>query len=119
MGTTADIRGAVYEALRPDPIIDPDDIDVEVMGGDVLLNGTVPSDAQRAEATAAAQRAAGVTTVHNLLDVALPSNDYGDDAALAGLANEALRATAAVPAGVKASARDGNVYLTGSGSTAA
>ncbi len=83
MGTAADIRGAVYEALRNDPVIDPDDIDVEVMGGDVLLNGTVPSEAQRTEATVAVQRAAGVSTVHNLLDVALPSDDYGDDAALA------------------------------------
>lgn len=119
MGTAADIRGAVYEALRADPAIDPDDIDVKVMGGDVLLNGTVPSEAQRAEATVAAQRAPGVSTIHNLLDVALPSDDYGDDAALARLANQALTANSAVPAGVEASAREGNVYLTGSVSTAA
>jgi osmotically-inducible protein OsmY len=119
MGTTADIRGAVYEALRADSVIDPDDIVVEVMGGVVLLNGTVPSEAQRSEVTAAVQRVAGVSTVHNLLDVALPNYDYGDDAALADLANEALTANATVPAGVKATAREGNVYLTGSVSTAA
>ena len=119
MGTTADIRGAVYEALRTDPVIDPVDIVVEVMGGVVLLNGTVPSQAQRSEVTAAAQRVAGVSTVRNLLDVALPNYDYGDDAALADLANEALTANANVPAGVKASAREGNIYLTGSVSTAA
>jgi osmotically-inducible protein OsmY len=85
----------------------------------VLLNGTVPSEAQRSEVTAAVQRVAGVSTVHNLLDVALPNYDYGDDAALADLANEALTANATVPAGVKATAREGNVYLTGSVSTAA
>jgi osmotically-inducible protein OsmY len=118
MGTTQDIRGAVYEALRADPVINPDDIVVEVMGGDILLNGTVPSQAQRSEVTAAAQRVAGVSTVHNLLDVALPDSDYGDDAALADLANEAL-AAGAVAAGVKASVRQGNVYLTGTVSTLA
>jgi osmotically-inducible protein OsmY len=118
MGTTEDIRGAVYEALRADPVINPDDIVVEVMGGDVLLNGTVPSQGQRSEVTVAAQRVAGVSTVHNLLDVALPDRDYGDDAALADLANEAL-AAGAVAAGVKASVRQGNVYLTGTVSTVA
>ena len=98
MSTAADIRGAVYEALRNDPVIDPDDIVVEVMGGDVLLNGTIPSEAQRSEVTVAIQRVAGASTVHNLLAVALPANDYGDDAALAEFANEALTANAAVQA---------------------
>ena len=75
MTTAAGIRRAAYEARRTDPEIDRDDSVVEVMGGDVLLNGTVPSEAQRTEATVAVQRAAGVSTVHNLLDVALPSDD--------------------------------------------
>lgn len=119
MSTAADIRGAVYEALRNDPVIDPDDIVVEVMGGDVLLNGTIPSEAQRSEVTVAIQRVAGASTVYNLLAVALPANDYGDDAALAEFANEALTANAAVPAGVRASAREGNIYLAGTVSNAA
>jgi osmotically-inducible protein OsmY len=118
MRTAADIRGAVYEALRADPAIEPDDIVVEVMGGDVLLNGTVPSEAQAFEVTAAARRVAGVYAVRNLLGVALPNYDYGDDTALAEFANEALTANAAVPAGVKTSARQGNIYLTGTVSTA-
>lgn len=118
MSTAADIRGAVYEALRNDPVIDPDDIVVEVMGGDVLLNGTIPSEAQRSEVTVAIQRVAGASTVYNLLAVALPANDYGDDAALAEFANEALTANAAVPA-VRASAREGNIYLAGTVSNAA
>jgi hypothetical protein len=46
----------------------------------------------------------GVTAVHNLLGVALPSDDYGDDAALAQLANDALAADVAVPKGIQASA---------------
>ena len=113
MGASRDVRAAVVEELRVDPLIDTGDIEVKVFGGDVSLNGTVPSQAQRSEAAVAARRAGGVTTVHNLLDVALPSEDWGDDAVLAQVVNQALAADAAVPEGIKASARDGNVVLTG------
>ena len=108
-----DIRAAVHEALVADPRINADDIVVEVFDGDVTLNGTVPSQAQCSEAAAAARRVAGATTVQNLLAVALPSNDYGDDTALAQLVNEALGANRAVPDGVRATCREGAVFLTG------
>ena len=108
-----DIRAAVHEALVADPRINADDIVVEIFDGDVTLNGTVPSQAQRSEAAAAARRVAGGTTVQNLLAVALPSNDYGDDTALAQLVNEALGANRAVPDGVRATCREGDVFLTG------
>jgi osmotically-inducible protein OsmY len=113
MGASREIRAAVSEELRVDPLIDTDDIEVKVFDGDVSLNGTVPSQAQRSEAAVAARRAGGVTTVHNLLDVALPSQDWGDDTALAQLVNQALAADAAVPEGIRAGAREGNVVLTG------
>ena len=108
-----DIRAAVYEALVADPRIDADDIVVEVFAGDVTLNGTVPSQAQSSEAAAVARRVAGATPVQNLLAVALPSDDYGDDTALAQLVNEALGANRAVPDGVRATCREGDVCLTG------
>ena len=108
-----DIRAAVYEALVADPRIDADDIVVEVFAGDVTLNGTVPSQAQSSEAAAVARRVAGETTVQNLLAIALPSDDYGDDTALAQLVNEALGANRAVPDGVRATCREGDVFLTG------
>jgi osmotically-inducible protein OsmY len=108
-----DIRAAVYQELVADPRIDADDIVVDIFGGDVTLNGTVPSQAQRSEAAAAARRVAGATPVQNLLAVALPSGDYGDDTALAQLVNEALGANRAVPDGVRATCREGNVFLTG------
>ena len=108
-----DIRAAVYDELVSDPRIDADDIVVELLLGDVTLNGTVPSQAQRSEAAAAARRVAGATTVQNLLAVALPSDDYGDDTALAQLVNEALGANRAVPDGVRATCREGAVFLTG------
>jgi len=108
-----DIRAAVHEELVTDPLVDADDIVVEVFDGQVSLNGTVPSQDQSAKAVATAQRVAGVTTVHNLLAIALPSRDYGDDSALAQLVNEALAADRAVPDGVRATAREGDVFLTG------
>jgi hyperosmotically inducible protein len=108
-----DIRAAVYEELVTDTLVDADDIVVEVFNGEISLNGTVPSQDQCSEAAAAARRVAGVNVVHNLLDVALPSHDYGDDAALAQLANDALASNLAVPDGVQARCREGDVFLTG------
>ena len=86
----SDICAAVREELVTDPRIDADDIVVVVFNGEVSLDGTVPSQNQSSAAAAAARRVAGVTVVHNLLAAALPSRDYGDDAALAELVNAAL-----------------------------
>jgi len=119
MTTARDIRAAVYEELDIDPLIDPADVEVEVQDGSVLLNGTVPSLEQRSEATAAAWRVDGVTQVENLLDVALPAADYGDDETLTRMANEALAANTAVPDGVTATARAGCISLAGTVSESA
>jgi osmotically-inducible protein OsmY len=56
---------------------------------------------------------AGVKNVHNHLAVVLPDGDYRDDALLSTAANNALRLNVAVPVGVEATARNGNVTLTG------
>jgi osmotically-inducible protein OsmY len=113
MTTASNIREAVYRELNDDPMVDTDDIVVEVFKRVVLLNGTVPTQEQRTEASAAARRVAGIAEVHNLLDVALPSADFGDDKALSAIANQALTADIGVPAGVKATAQGCDVYLTG------
>ena len=113
MGTDRNIRDEVHKELVSDPLIDADDIVIEVVNGAVSLTGTVPSQAQCAEAAAAAHRVAGVTGVDNLLAVALPSGDFGDDAAMAQLANQALATNRAVPDGVQATAREANIFLTG------
>jgi osmotically-inducible protein OsmY len=113
MGTTKDIREAVEAELRFDPLVDETDIVVRNINGDVALNGTVPSYPQYLEATAAAQRVAGVKNVHNHLEVFLPDGDYRDDAMLTTAANNALALNVTVPDGVEATARDGNLTLTG------
>jgi osmotically-inducible protein OsmY len=113
VGKTKDIREAVEAELRFDPLVDPADIAVRNINGDVALNGTVPSYPQYLEAAAAAQRVAGVKNVHNHLEVVLLPGNNRDDAMLTTAANNALAANITVPDGVEATAYDGNVELTG------
>ena len=114
MGKTKDIREAVEGELIFDPLVDSADIIVKNMNGEVALNGTVPNYPQYREAADAAQRVAGVTNVHNHLEVVLPLGDYRDDAMLTTAANNALALNVTVPDGVEATAKNGNLTLTGS-----
>jgi osmotically-inducible protein OsmY len=113
VGKTKDILEAVEAELRFDPLVDPADIAVRNINGDVALNGTVPSYPQYLEAAAAAQRVADVKNVHNHLEVVLLPGNNRDDAMLTTAANNALAANITVPDGVEATAYDGNVELTG------
>jgi osmotically-inducible protein OsmY len=113
MGSTKDIREAVEAELAFDPLVDATAITVKNINGDVALNGTVPSFPQYLEAEAAAQRVVGVKNVHNHLMVDLPDGDYRDDVELATAANNALTWDVTVPAGIEATASDGNLTLTG------
>jgi osmotically-inducible protein OsmY len=113
MGTIKDVRTAVQAELAFDPLVDATDITVRDMNGEVGLNGTVPSYPQYLEAAAAAQRVSGVKNVHNHLAVVLSDDDYRDDAWLTTAANNALTVDVSVPDGVEATARDGNLTLTG------
>jgi hypothetical protein len=54
-----------------------------------------------------------VKKVQNHLEVVLPTENYRDDALLTTTANNALTLNIAVPDGVEATARDGNLTLTG------
>ena len=80
MTRSQDISDAVQSELDFDPLVDPTDITVKDLNGEVALNGTVPSYPQYLEAAAAAQRVKGVKRVHNHLMVKLPAGDYRDDA---------------------------------------
>jgi osmotically-inducible protein OsmY len=113
MSSTKDIREAVEAELTFDPLVDATDINVKNINGDVALNGTVPSYPQYLEAAIAAQRVTGVKHVHNHLSVELPSDYYRDDVQLTTAANNALTLNVTVPAGIEATASDGNLTLTG------
>lgn len=113
MGKTTDVRAAVEDELIFDPLVDPTDIRVQNIAGDVALNGTVPSYPQYQQAAAAARRVAGVISVHNHLEVVLPPGDERTDAALTTAANNALDLNITVPDGVQAVARNGVITVTG------
>jgi osmotically-inducible protein OsmY len=119
MVKNSDIRALVEEELSFDPMVDAANIAVVNMGGEVALNGDVPSYPQYLEAAAAARRIAGVTTVHNHLKVVLPPADKRDDTALTTAANETLAANGTVPNTVRVTARDGNLTLNGAVSNGA
>ena len=108
-----DIRESVQKELDFDPLVDASGISVKNLGGDVALNGTVPSYPQYLEAAADAKRVKGVTRVRNHLMVVLPAADYRDDPMLTTVANNALAQNVNLPAGLEASARNGDVWLTG------
>src|SRR5580658_6149158 len=113
MSQTKDIRDAVQRELSYDPLVDDTDISVKNVNGDVALNGTVPSYPQYLEAAAAARRVAGVKKLQNHLEVVLPTENYRDDVTLTTTANNALTLNVAVPDGVEANAKNGNIILTG------
>jgi osmotically-inducible protein OsmY len=113
VGKTKDVRAAVEKELGFDPVVTSADIAVSNINGDVTLTGTVPSYPQYVEAAAATRRVAGVTGVHNLLEVVLPQSDYRDDEKLTTAANNALTQNVTVPDSVEAAADDGNITLTG------
>jgi len=110
---TKDVRAATEHELEFDPRVDASDINVRNISGDVTLTGTVPSYPQYLEAAAAARRVAGVTGVHNRLEVVLPDDDYRDDVKLGTAANNALTQNVTVPDDVEATVDDGNVTLSG------
>src|SRR2546429_8719730 len=112
MGKSNDIRAAVIDDLTFDPDVDASDIGVEEMDGDVVLTGNVASYPQYVQAAAVAARAAGVRYVRNHLQVALPPGDHRDDLTLAAMASNALTLDGAVPEGVEATAKDGDITLT-------
>jgi osmotically-inducible protein OsmY len=113
MPKTNEVRQAVEAELADDPVIDAGGIAVLTISGDVSLNGTVPSYPQYLEAVDAAWRIAGVTSVRNHLEVALPPENHRDDAWLTTEANNALAASAAGLERVKEIAKNGNLCLTG------
>jgi osmotically-inducible protein OsmY len=113
MAKTKEVRAAVQAELADDPLVEAGGISVLTISGDITLSGTVPSYPQYLEAVDAAWRIAGVTSVRNHLEVALPPENQRDDDRLATEANNALAASAAGLERVKANAKNGNLRLTG------
>lgn len=115
MGKHDDLREMVIAELNYDPKLDASGITVETLrNGTVWLNGTVTTYPQFREAATAAQRVAGVRTVHNHVEVVLVPGAFRDDAQLTTAANDALAMDVTVPDTIEAWAKNGKITLTGS-----
>lgn len=69
----AELAKEVKEALRRDPYLHTDDIDVEVVSGEVYLDGDVETVFEKMRADDVAARTRGVTGIHNEIDVTTPA----------------------------------------------
>ena len=114
VSTDTDIQRAVQEELRRNARLQPNQIEVAVKDGVVVLTGIADSYVKKLAAEEAALRVPGVKSVANDIQVLLPDKRGRTDADLAELAREALERDAEVPADrIKASVTNGVVYLEG------
>ena len=110
----SDLRSDIEDELEWDPAVPSTSIGISVTDHTVTLAGTVHTLAHRLAAVKAACRVKGV---HSMIDdiVVLPINSHGgSDQDVALTIERILESSSTVPAGVKATVRDGVVTLTGS-----
>ena len=115
MSSTKDIREAVEARAGPSTRSSTRaNISVKNINGDVALNGTVPSYPQYLEAATAAQRVnRGEARAQPPLG-RVAARNYRDDVQLTTAANNALTLNVTrAQQGIEATARDGNLTLTG------
>ena len=110
----SDLRSDVEDELEWDPAVPSTSIGTSVTDHTVTLAGTVHTLAHRLAAVKAARRVKGV---HAIIDeiVVVPINGHGaSDQDIALTIERILESSSIVPAGLKATVRDGRVTLTGS-----
>jgi osmotically-inducible protein OsmY len=109
-----DLFERVVQELYWDPSVDDAAIAVFAEDGTVTLRGTVGSLAQRRWTKEAAERVAGVDSVHDHLDVRRLSHRGREDAKLRGRVLQKVVLSAKVPSTLDAWVDKGFVTLTGS-----
>lgn len=113
ISSSAQVRSRVAAELVWDPKVDSTDITVSADGGAVTLRGTVRSLAQVREASNAAQRLYGVTSVSNRLTVRSKDSGRIEDHEVCAAVGHALLLHSTIPATITAEVEHGLVRLTG------
>lgn len=111
--SSAQVRSRVAAELEWDPKIDGADITVHADGGAVRLAGTVRCLPQVREATSAAQRVYGVTSVSNHLTVRPLRAGHQEDYELRTAVLHVLMCNATIPPTINVEVDHGVVRLTG------
>lgn len=112
--TDAQLQRDVIDELRWDPRVGSSEIGVAARDGVITLSGAVDSYAKKCAAVEAAERVAGVRTIADELNVALPSSRKRTDTDLAHAVANTLKWDIQVPdETVKARVDDGWVWLEG------
>jgi osmotically-inducible protein OsmY len=108
------LRNEAIEALKWEPLLDSNKIDVSVLDGIVTLNGTVDTYAQKKGAEEAIRNVAAMKGVVNDLEVELFFSAVKNDKEIASLVTAALKENWAVPDHkIKVMVKDGWVTLEG------
>jgi osmotically-inducible protein OsmY len=113
MSWDSDLITDVSDQLFWDPKVGNAAIAVDAKDGKVTLRGTVPTLREKREATKAARRVVGVTSVDNDLQVKPLDGDKRSDADIRGDVLQALMLDSLVPSTIDATVDDGFVTLTG------
>jgi osmotically-inducible protein OsmY len=95
--TDEEIQQDIYDELKWDARVQPNEIGIAVKNGVVTLTGWVDSYSKKWVAERAAHRVRGVTAVANDIEVRLPSASERTDADVAAAATRALEWDALVP----------------------
>jgi hyperosmotically inducible protein len=104
----------IMDALADTPHVHPDEVAAQVVGGDVILHGTVGSIIQRDEAGVATRAVPGVRSVDNQLRVRPLAGLREADADTAAAVTDALTADSELHAAtLDVEASDGAVTLRG------
>lgn len=114
MKTNEDIKVAVAEELRWEPLLHADTVTVALRGRELTLSGSVDAYRKKIAAEQAAGRVKGIKKLVNEIQVALPAKDRRSDAVLARDICDTLAWHTSVPANsITVEVADSCVYLNG------
>ena len=107
------MRDSVERELEWDAMLDARRIAVSAHDGAVVLSGHVPTYADKWGAVKATERVYGVSAVADELEIKFDGSQQRDDSDIAEDITRHMHSNTAIPKGVKAEVKHGNVTLRG------